>query len=54
MFFLTIVGAVLSLIKYNLESLDMFFKNEYAEILPELFNGEHSGGYINGFLPQKM
>lgn len=38
--------------KYNLGSLEMFFKNEYAEILPELFNGEYSGGYINGFLPE--
>ena len=37
--------------KYNLGSLDTFFKNEYVEYLPEWFNGEYSGGYINDFLP---
>ena len=37
--------------KYNLGSLDSFFKEEYADLLPDLFSGEYSGGYINGFLP---
>ena len=37
--------------KYNLGTLDMFFKSEYAQGFPEWFNGEHSGGYINSFLP---
>ena len=37
--------------KYELGSLDSFFKTEYAEGLPEWFSGDHSGGYINNFLP---
>ncbi|MBI65437.1 MAG: hypothetical protein CMG64_04010 [Candidatus Marinimicrobia bacterium] len=37
--------------KYYLGTLDDFFLPEYASILPELFSGEHSGGYINSFLP---
>ncbi len=37
--------------KYDLGSLDSFFKEEYATGLPEWFNGEYSGGYINDFLP---
>ena len=36
---------------YSLGSVDDFFLPEYADILPDLFNGEHSGGYINSFLP---
>ena len=37
--------------KYDLGSLDLFFKEEYVTELPEWFSGEHSGGYINDFLP---
>ena len=37
--------------RYSLGELDDFFLPEYANILPELFSGEHSGGYINSFLP---
>ena len=37
--------------KYSLDTLDVFFLSQYASILPDLFNGEHSGGYINSFLP---
>ena len=37
--------------RYSLGGLDDFFLPEYASILPELFSGEHSGGYINSFLP---
>ena len=37
--------------RYSLGVLDDFFLPEYASILPELFSGEYSGGYINSFLP---
>ena len=37
--------------KYELGEIEDFFKLEYANILPELFNGNHSGGYINSHLP---
>ena len=37
--------------RYSLGELEDFFLAEYANILPELFSGEHSGGYINSFLP---
>ena len=37
--------------KYSLGALEDFFLPEYSSILPELFSGEHSGGYINSFLP---
>ena len=37
--------------KYKLGVLDDFFKPEYSSILPELFSGEYSGGYINDYLP---
>ena len=37
--------------KYELGEIEDFFKSEYASILPELFNGNHSGGYINSHLP---
>ena len=37
--------------KYELGEIEDFFKSEYANILPELFNGNHSGGYINSHLP---
>jgi len=37
--------------KYNLGALDIFFKSDYIEGLPEWFSGEYSGGYINEFLP---
>ena len=37
--------------KYELGTIADFFKVEYAEILPELFSGEYSGGHINSFLP---
>lgn len=37
--------------RYNLGDPDDFFTPYYAEILPELFNGEYSGGYINNFMP---
>ncbi len=36
---------------YNLGSLDDFFLPKYAELLPELFNGEHSSGNIDAQLP---
>ena len=37
--------------KYSMGEVEDFFLPEYAEILPELFNGDFSGGYINSFLP---
>ena len=37
--------------RYDLGTVQDFFKPEYAEILPELFNGDYSGGYINSFMP---
>jgi len=37
--------------KYNLGPLNTFFKEEYADGFPEWFSGEHSGSYINSFLP---
>ena len=43
---------VLSYIEmYSLGLLDDFFLPEYSSILPDLFSGEYSGGYINSFLP---
>jgi hypothetical protein len=37
--------------KYDLGPIDSFFKEQYAVNLLEWFSGEHSGGYINDFLP---
>mgnify|MGYP001166267481 FL=1 len=43
---------VLSYIEmYSLGSIEDFFLPEYASIFPDLFSGEYSGGYIDGFLP---
>ena len=43
---------VLSYIEaYMLGEIEDFFLPEYAEIFPDLFSGEYSGGYINSFLP---
>ena len=43
---------VLSYIEtYALGEISDFFLPEYAEIFPDLFSGEYSGGYINTFLP---
>ena len=43
---------VLSYIEtYGLGEISDFFLPEYAEIFPDLFSGEYSGGYINTFLP---
>jgi len=36
---------------YNLGPLESFFLPQYAELLPELFNGEYSSGYIDSQLP---
>ena len=36
---------------YSLGDIGDFFKPEYAEIFPDLFTGEYSGGYIDDFLP---
>ena len=36
---------------YSLGELEDFFLPEYVEIFPDLFSGEYSGGYIDGFLP---
>ena len=36
---------------YSLGDIEAFFLPEYAEIFPDLFSGEYSGGYIDGFLP---
>ena len=36
---------------YSLGNIEDFFKPEYAEIFPDLFSGEYSGGYIDSFLP---
>ena len=42
---------VLSYIEtYALGEISDFFLPEYAEIFPDLFSGEYSGGYINTFL----
>jgi len=38
--------------KYDLGTLESFFDIQYVSILPELFSGIHSGGYINDFLPE--
>jgi len=37
--------------KYDLGNIEDLFYPEYASILPDLFSGEYSGGYINSFLP---
>ena len=37
--------------KYSMGVIEDYFYPEYAEIFPELFNGEYSGGYINSLLP---
>ena len=43
---------VLSYIEmYGLGNIEDFFLPEYANIFPDLFSGEYSGGHINGFLP---
>jgi len=43
---------VLSYIEmYGLGDIEDFFLPEYANIFPDLFSGEYSGGYINSFLP---
>ena len=43
---------VLSYIEmYGLGEIGDFFLPEYATIFPDLFSGEHSGGYIDSFLP---
>jgi len=44
---------VLSYIEmYSLGAIEDFFLPEYASIFPDLFSGEYSGGYIDGFLPE--
>ena len=37
--------------RYSLGTVEDFFKPEYAQILPDLYSGQYSGGYINSFLP---
>jgi len=36
---------------YQLDELNEFFTEYYADILPDLFDDTHSGRYINNFLP---